>query len=67
MMWDCDTCRQHVDGPGPWCILYTEDHWCEPVRSMRQWIRDADSKGDGPLVNALCAELRKRTSDNFVP
>lgn len=65
--WDCETCHQHVDGPGPWCVLYTEDAWCEPVRSMRQWIRDADSVGDGPLVNALCRELRQRTNDNFVP
>ena len=65
--YDCNVCHYSVEGPGPWCVLYTESRWCVPVANMRLRIFKADEIGDGPMVNALCADLRKRTNDNFVP
>jgi hypothetical protein len=65
--WDCELCNQHVEIPGPWCVLYVEGRFCEPVSTYRKWIRTADSEGDGALVNALCYVLSMNTTDNFVP
>jgi len=63
----CDICMQHVEDPGPWCVLYVDRMYCKKVIEYRRAIRAADSKGDGALVNGLCHVLRTMTNDNFVP
>jgi len=57
--WECELCSQVVNGVGPWCQLYRTQarQLCRPL--AKEWLHDADSRGDGPLVNALC-ELGRR-------
>ena len=63
----CAECNSYVDGIGPWCKLYTTSRYCTPMREARRIIFEADSQGDGPLVNALCAYIRRMCGDEFVP
>jgi len=63
----CPVCKQLVVGIGPWCKLYITDRFCPPLIRLRARILDADEVGDGPLVNALCAHIRKYAGDNYVP
>jgi hypothetical protein len=63
----CQICDQWVPGIGPWCRLYLENQFCPPLIRLRRRIYAADSEGDGPLVNALCAEIRRVIGDEYVP
>lgn len=63
----CKVCDQFTDGIGPWCKIYVIDRYCEPLRVLRQTIYQADSGGDGPLVNALCQYIRRHAGEEFVP
>ena len=63
----CSLCDQVAADPGPWCVLFVRNRFCPLVLRVRRRIKEADAEGDGPMVNALCAELRKLTCDEFVP
>lgn len=58
--WHCELCDQVVEGEGPWCDLYCDELrlLCRP--RTKRLLNAADSRGDGPLVNALCAYGRER-------
>lgn len=63
----CTVCDQVVADIGPWCRLYISGRYCAPLMALRRKIYDADSIGDGPMVNALCWWIRKNCGDNYVP
>lgn len=58
--WDCEVCGQLVKGEGPWCDLYCEELrvLCRP--RAKRILYEADARGDGPLVDALCSYGRRR-------
>lgn len=58
--WHCEVCDATVQTVGPWCELYRRERQvlCRPL--TKKWLREADSSGDGPMVNALCEYGRKR-------
>lgn len=63
----CALCNQWVEDIGPWCKRYCDKQYCWPLKIVRMRIRLADSYGDGPLVNALCREIRQLIGDKYVP
>jgi hypothetical protein len=65
--WHCGVCNQSTDtGAGPWCELYRPPEHVPPCRPLtKQWLRDADDAGDGPLVNALCAYGRRMWGEDL--
>jgi hypothetical protein len=64
-LWDCDVCLSVVEAWGPWCELYSKERnvLCRPL--CKKWLREADSSGDGPLVNALCEYGRRRWGEDI--
>ena len=63
----CHICDQVAEGPGPWCVLFVTNRWCPPLSRLRKRCREADAEGDGPMVNAICDEIRRLTCEDFVP
>lgn len=66
---NCHVCHQVVvnsaRGEGPWCDLYCDERGelCYP-RVVRL-LNEADARGDGPYVNALCAYGRQRWGETI--
>lgn len=56
----CEVCDQEVAEVGPWCDLYCQERKVLCWHLLHQQLEEADSHGDGPMVNALCDYGRKR-------
>lgn len=66
--WACEICNQTTDNAraGPWCALYCDANTdvCLPVLHDR--MKAADSRGDGPFVNAACWAGRARWGVDWI-
>jgi len=56
----CEVCDAEADTAGPWCELYCSEKKDLCWFLAHKWLDEADARGDGPLVNALCELGRKK-------
>jgi len=57
---ECDICDGVAGQEGPWCDLYCDEKNMDCYWRAARKMRHADARGDGPMVNAIIWDMRKR-------